>query len=125
MAGLTIPYSHLPIFVSQSVASGRNFLGYEISNNQAEYQGLIDGLDYLVDNYISCDRLYVRGDAEIIIRQMEGDYNVNSPNIRPYYCEAQEALNCVDCTFHKFRHVPRDKNWEADELANEAIQNGY
>eukprot|EP00584_Thalassiosira_punctigera_P024767 CAMPEP_0172555134 /NCGR_PEP_ID=MMETSP1067-20121228/58105_1 /TAXON_ID=265564 ORGANISM="Thalassiosira punctigera, Strain Tpunct2005C2" /NCGR_SAMPLE_ID=MMETSP1067 /ASSEMBLY_ACC=CAM_ASM_000444 /LENGTH=168 /DNA_ID=CAMNT_0013343643 /DNA_START=278 /DNA_END=784 /DNA_ORIENTATION=+ len=105
-----------------SIASGSDYLGYNVSNNQAEYQGLINGLDYLDNNCISCHGLYVRGDAEIVIRQMEGEYNVNSPNIRPYYNEAQDSLNEVDCNFSNFRHVPRDKNWEADQLANDAIR---
>lgn len=96
-----------------------------MSNNQAEYQGLIEGLAYLNDNGISCHGLYVRGDAEIVVRQMEGDYNVNSPNIRPYYHEAQDALQRIDCTFASFRHVPREKNWEADREANVAIEHGY
>ena len=56
---------------------------------------------------------------------MEGEYNVNSPNIRPYYDEAKESLAQVDRTFCNFRHVSRDKNWEADQLANEAIRHGY
>lgn len=100
-------------------------MGFNVSNNQAEYQGLIDGLDYLVDNGISCHGLYVRGDAEIVIRQMEGEYNVNSYNIKPYYNDSQNSLQEVDCVFVNFRHVYRDRNWEADALANEAIQDGY
>ncbi|KAL7550808.1 hypothetical protein ACHAWF_014014 [Thalassiosira exigua] len=108
-----------------SLASGRNYLGHEISNNQAEYQGLIDGLDYVYDNNISCRGLYVRGDSEIVIRQMEGEYNVNSPNIRPYYNEAQDSLDRIDCVHHNFKHIPRGKNWEADQLANDAIDDGY
>mmetsp|Transcript_24922 Transcript_24922/g.44863 ORF Transcript_24922/g.44863 Transcript_24922/m.44863 type:complete len:151 (-) Transcript_24922:256-708(-) len=109
-----------------SIASGCEYLGFSVSNNQAEYAGLIDGLNYLVNNNISCDKLYVRGDAEIVIRQMEGEYNVNSYNIKPYYNDAQDALNQIDCTSFNFRHFSRDKNWEADQLANEAIQNnGY
>ena len=56
---------------------------------------------------------------------MTGDYNVNSHNIIPYYNEAKDALYNVDCQFHKFSHISRDKNWEADDLANEAISNGY
>jgi len=114
------------LLFSQSIASGCEYLGFSVSNNQAEYAGLIDGLNYLVNNNISCDKLYVRGDAEIVIRQMEGEYNVNSYNIKPYYNDAQDALNQIDCTSFNFRHFSRDKNWEADQLANEAIQNnGY
>ena len=110
---------------NQEIASRGKYLGYHISNNQAEYQGLINRLKYLVRKDFSCNILYIRGDAEIVIRQMEGQYNVNSPNIKPYYERAYDLLEQVDKYTYKFRHVYRDKNWEADELANEAIQNAY
>lgn len=113
----------LHLVVNQEIASRGKYLGYHISNNQAEYQGLISGLKYLVRKDFSCNILYIRGDAEIVIRQMEGQYNVNSPNIRPYYERAYDLLEQVDKYTYKFRHVYRHKNWEADELANEAIQN--
>lgn len=109
---------------SSSIAEGRDYLGYDRSNNQAEYQGLIEGLKYIRDN-VDCYGLYIRGDAEIVIRQMDGDYQVRSHNIRPYYNEARDLLDQIDCQFYKFHHVSRSKNWEADSLANEAIDNGY
>jgi ribonuclease HI len=115
----------LHLVVNQEIASRGKYLGYHISNNQAEYQGLISGLKYLVRKDFSCNILYIRGDAEIVIRQMEGQYNVNSPNIRPYYERAYDLLEQVDKYTYKFRHVYRHKNWEADELANEAIQNAH
>jgi ribonuclease HI len=96
-------------------------LGYNISNNQAEYQGLIDGLDYMYDNGISCCDLFIRGDSEIIINQMIGRYNVNSPNIIPYYNEARNSLESINCNSYNFRHIRRNENWEADSLANDAI----
>lgn len=96
-------------------------MGYNISNNQAEYQGLIDGLDYMYENRISCYKLFIRGDSLIVINQMEGSYNVNSPNIRPYYNEAHQSLGSINVDYYYFRHVPRHTNWEADSLANEAI----
>jgi ribonuclease HI len=102
------------------IASGKRYLGYNVSNNQAEYEGLTEGLDYISD-YIECDGLYIRGDAEIVVRQMMGEYEVRSPNIRPYYNDAQSSLARVCCDFYYFRHVSRCANWEADELANEAI----
>lgn len=74
-----------------------------------------------ISNYVECDGLYIRGDAEIVIRQMNGEYQVRSPNVRPYYNEAQNSLGYVDYEFVYFRHVSRSDNWEADELANEAI----
>lgn len=102
-----------------------DYLGYNVSNNQAEYQGLINGLQYIQFN-ISCNGLYIRGDSEIVIRQMEGDYQVRSHNIRSYHADAKNLLNYIDCDYYNFRHIARDRNWEADELANEAIDdNAY
>mmetsp|Transcript_1132 Transcript_1132/g.1917 ORF Transcript_1132/g.1917 Transcript_1132/m.1917 type:complete len:154 (-) Transcript_1132:311-772(-) len=107
-----------------AIAEGSEFLGYNVSNNQAEYQGLIEGLTYMAESDISCDELYVRGDAQIVIRQMDGEYQVRSPNIRPYYEDAKDALAEIDYEYIIWDHVPRSENDEADFLANEAIENG-
>jgi ribonuclease HI len=101
------------------IRKGKAFLGYDVSSNQAEYEGLTKGLIYVRYN-ISCDFLYIGGDSEIVIRQMQGTYQVRSQNIRPYYDEAMEVLSDVGCDY-SFRHIPRVKNWEADRLANKAI----
>lgn len=106
-----------------NIATGKDYLGYDVSNNQAEYQGLINGLRY-IQEYVSCNKVYVRGDSEIVIKQMLGEYNVNSHNIRPYYNEAKDIENYLagqDGMEIYYRHISRAKNWEADELANRAI----
>jgi ribonuclease HI len=87
-------------------------LGYNISNNQAEYQGLIDGLDYINEYGIECCEIYIRGDSLIVINQMEGRFNVNSSNIIPYYNEAKNSLESIYCDSYYFVHVPRNENWE-------------
>jgi ribonuclease HI len=109
---------------SHVIRRGAKSMGKFISNNQAEYQGLIEGLSY-VDECIDCNYLYVRGDSEVVINQMNGDYQVRSPNILPYYEEADEIRNRIQgnyynsCTVY-FRHVYRHMNSEADRLANGA-----
>ncbi|KAL3768437.1 hypothetical protein ACHAW5_005850 [Stephanodiscus triporus] len=65
------------------------------------------------------------GDAEIVLRQSIAT-TVNSDNIRPHYRKACELVNQVDSDSHTFRHISRDRNWEADALANKAIEeNAY
>ena len=105
---------------SDMIDEGKEYLGYNISNNQAEYQGLINGLKCIAD-YYSCHGLYIRGDSEIVINQINQDYAVRSPNIIPYYNEAVDELDSLEIEFYKAQHIPRNKNWEADELANRAI----
>ena len=112
------------LFSRQSIACDKDYLGYNISNNQAEYQGLINGLDYMARQHMTCNSLYVRGDSMLVIRQMEGRFQVKNNNIKPYYNEAQESLERLDCARTTFKFVSRERNCVADELANEAIQNG-
>jgi len=106
------------------VASGSVPLGFAVSSNQAEYQGLIEGIEHLRDN-IECDGLFIRGDSELVIYQLLGEYNVNSPYIRSYYNQARRALKRVGCAFSYLNHIDRYRNSEADALAKEAADEGY
>ena len=96
------------------------YLGYNVSNNQAEYKGLINGL-VLIYNYYNFRGLYIRGDSEIVIHQLNGNYAVGSPNISHLYEVAKQSIQNVDCMFVKIQHISRSLNYEADELANQAI----
>ena len=103
------------------VARGQKYLGYNVSNNQAEYEGLEDALTYMIEREISCHGLYVRGDSEIVLNQLNGIYQVRSDNIIGYYNAVVNKISEVDKTFVKYTHVDRSRNYEADELANDAI----
>ena len=104
------------------LGTGRSYLGYNVSNNEAEYEGLERGLKTFSENDVSCNRLYIRGDSEIVINQMLGEYQVRSRRIMPHYRNAKSALHEVDWDQVTFRYIPRYKNWEADQLANDAIR---
>src|SRR5437879_575186 len=58
------------------------------TNNVAEYYGLITALDYAAAQGI--DRLLVRSDSELLVRQMQGRYKVKSPDLRPLYERARK-----------------------------------
>ena len=103
--------------------SGSKYLGHHVSNNQAEYHGLIEGLEYIQSEYSDVDALYVRGDSQIVINQMKGTYKVRSSNISPLYKEAWSTINGMNQTV-SFRHVARAQNKEADRLASKAAH-GY
>mmetsp|Transcript_30585 Transcript_30585/g.45585 ORF Transcript_30585/g.45585 Transcript_30585/m.45585 type:complete len:98 (-) Transcript_30585:23-316(-) len=83
------------------VAQDSIYLGYNGSNNQAEYEGLCSGVQYMRDNDIKCDGLYVRGDSEVVIKQLAGLYVVRSNNIIDHYNEAIDLLeNSGVCECH-------------------------
>jgi ribonuclease HI len=87
------------------------------TNNVAEYYGLITALDYAVAQGI--ERLLVRSDSELLVRQMHGRYKVKSSDLRPLYERARKLANGF--AYFAIEHVPRDQNSEADALANLAL----
>lgn len=106
---------------SRRIKRGQKYLGYNYSNNQAEYEGLASALNYIEENNISCYGLYIRGDSKLVINQLDGEYRVRSPNLRNCYNRIQDLIETIDMTFRKYTHIDRSKNCEADELANDAI----
>jgi ribonuclease HI len=87
------------------------------TNNVAEYYGLIAALDYAASEKIA--RLRVRSDSELLVRQMQGRYKVNSPDLRPLHERAQKLARAL--AYFAIEHIPREQNSEADELANIAL----
>lgn len=87
------------------------------TNNVAEYYGLITALDYAAAQGI--ERLLVRSDSELLVRQMQGRYKVKSPDLRPLYERARKQAHGF--AYFAIEHVPREQNREADELANVAL----
>lgn len=94
----------------------RRFLG-ERTNNQAEYEGLLLGLERL--KKIRATGLEIRADSELMIRQLKGEYRVKNEFLRPLYERARKMLEAFESV--RLTHVPREQNREADRLSNEAI----
>jgi ribonuclease HI len=87
------------------------------TNNVAEYYGLITALDYAAAQGIN--RLLVRSDSELLVRQMQGRYKVKSADLRPLHERARKLVQSF--AYFAIEHVPREQNREADELANMAL----
>jgi ribonuclease HI len=92
------------------------FIG-RATNNGAEYQALITGLREA--KKLRAKKIVVRGDSELIIRQMRGEYRVKHPDLKPLYEEAYHLLHQFDEA--KIEHNLRHKNALADKLANLAM----
>ena len=95
------------------------FVGLKETNNVAEYTGLLTGLKAALN--LGKTRLHVKGDSDLIIKQMNGAYQVKSPKLIGLYKEAKKLTE----QFEKitFVHVYRHLNKRADELANVACSN--
>ncbi|MGH9555447.1 MAG: ribonuclease HI family protein [Terriglobales bacterium] len=95
------------------------YLGHR-TNNYAEYAGLIAVLEYAKREGHAA--LEVRGDSELMVRQMRGQYKVKSPELHPLYERARELSRGL--AWFAIEHVPREKNRDADRLANQAMDEG-
>jgi len=98
------------------VAKLKKYIG-RMTNNVAEYYGLIAALDYAESHNVKAIR--IESDSELLVKQMRGQYKVKSEDLRPLF---ERALK-MSKTFESFRieHVYREQNREADALANEAL----
>jgi ribonuclease HI len=90
------------------------------TNNFAEYSALLAALDFAITN--GHRSLRVISDSELMVKQMKGQYRVNSPELRPLYDEAKRRVSQVD--HFQIQHVLREKNRHADRLANLAMDRG-
>lgn len=92
--------------------------GDKMTNNVAEYEALIATLKYIHKEHPNA-RTIVHGDSELVIKQMTGDYAVNSNRLQPLY--EQAASIALDLNV-EFQWVPRHENERADILANKAYE---
>jgi len=101
------------------IAELSEFLGVK-TNNFAEYSGLLAALRFAIDH--DFEDVRVISDSELLVKQMKGQYKVNSPDLRPLYDEAKRMVSKLN-TF-RVQHVLRSQNKEADRLANLAMDRG-
>lgn len=92
------------------------YLG-EMTNNQAEYHAIIDALEHA--KQLEADEVDMYMDSELAVKQLNHEYRVRHENIVPLFMRVWN----LSTGFKKVRymHVPRDRNKQADRLANEAM----
>lgn len=87
------------------------------TNNQAEYAALIAGLEAARD--YGFDEVHIRGDSELVEKQVRGTWETRNPVLRERRVTALELLQSFDDW--TITHVPRSTNERADQLANDAL----
>ncbi|GMG16962.1 unnamed protein product [Phytophthora fragariaefolia] len=98
----------------------RGFILDDVSVNDAEYNGLIKGIQMVLDRQL--ENLVVVGDSRIVIQQVQGIINCHQPNIQKHLaeCEAQKGK------FQMLRlvRVKREYNQAADNLTSKTLTLG-
>ncbi|QLC33746.1 ribonuclease HI family protein [Halarchaeum sp. CBA1220] len=98
------------------VAEGGATIG-TMTNNRAEYEALLAVLEAAVD--FGFDEIELRGDSQLVAKQVTGEWDTNDPDLRERRVRARELLSEFDNW--SITHVPREVNERADELANDAL----
>ncbi|KAJ9547969.1 LOW QUALITY PROTEIN: hypothetical protein OSB04_020512 [Centaurea solstitialis] len=87
---------------------------FKTTNNEAEYEALIDGLDMAYN--LGARWLHVRSDSLLVVNQINGEFQAKDSKMISYLKIAKDKI----ARFDKFsiEQIPRDLNMQADALAN-------
>ncbi|MFZ4631984.1 MAG: ribonuclease HI family protein [Patescibacteria group bacterium] len=101
------------------VAEVSEYLGVA-TNNQAEYKALIAALKKATE--LGASELDCYLDSELVVKQLKREYKVKNQDLAPLFL----IIHNLSLNFKKitYTHIPREKNKEADRLANEAMDRG-
>ncbi len=99
------------------------YLGDNLTNNDAEYQAIIFALKKFKSVFgkaiAEISEVEIRADSELVVKQLNGDYRLTDPKIQQFFIEIWNLK--FDFESVKFKHIPREKNKEADALVNAAL----
>jgi ribonuclease HI len=105
--------------IGRPVAELSEFLGRQ-TNNYAEYSGLLGALNYTLQHGFKA--LKVVSDSELMVKQIKGQYKVSSPALKELHGQAMQLIDQL--AYFEIKHVLREKNRDADRLANLAMDRG-
>jgi len=87
------------------------------TNNQAEYRAIIAALEEATR--LGAKQVDIKMDSELVVRQINGEYRVKKATLKPLYQQVKQLQGLLrDFTV---THIPRRQNFEADKLANKAL----
>ena len=89
----------------------------EATNNVAEYTAVIEGLSLAQE--LGARTVTLRSDSQLLVNQLTGRYRVKTPHLQPLHRRARGLAAGFERI--SFEHVPRERNREADRLANEGV----
>ena len=101
--------------------AGAWYVGNRVTNNVAEYMGMLRGMEMAYE-YGVRGTLVVKGDSQLVIKQMRGEYQVKSPPLVPLAAQARDWVKRLGGPVD-FVHIYREMNVRADALSNEGVDN--
>jgi len=107
----------------QSIKEYSEYLGERFTNNEAEYKAVIFALKKFKALFgkklAKNSEIQIRSDSELLVKQLNNQYKILDSKIQLLFLEVWNLK--FDFKRVKFKSISRDKNKEADRLANEAL----
>lgn len=91
----------------------------ETTNNVAEWQGVIKGLEWITENNLGAERLLIYLDSQLVVKQITGEYRVKQPHLKPLHTQALSLLSGF--SDWSIGHVYRKDNSLADAQVNKVL----
>lgn len=100
-----------------------DYLGKDITNNEAEYKACIFSLKKFKAIFgkklAKNTEIEIKSDSELLVKQLSGEYKILDPKIQHLFLEVWNLK--FDFKKIKFKRISREKNREADRLVNEVL----
>ncbi len=87
------------------------------TNNEAEYQALIEALNYCIENSIKEIEVFL--DSNLVVEQVNKNFKVKAGNLKVLNSQVENMIK--EFEYIEFKHVYREENKRADQLANMAL----
>lgn len=92
------------------------------TNNVAEYKAVLESLKVICEKFLNkVESIEFFADSKLVAEQLSGRYKIKSPHLKSIVEEIKILL--LELGGATFTHIPREKNTEADRLANRALDN--
>ncbi len=107
----------------QSIKEYSEYIGDKLTNNEVEYRAVIFALKKFKAVFgkklAKNSEVEIRSDSELLVKQLNAQYKILNENIQPLFLEIWNLK--FDFKKLKFKRISREKNKQADKLANEAL----
>ena len=96
----------------------------EATNNVAEYKAIVEGLDWALENKLkqNIESINFYMDSQLACSQLTGLFKVKNPRIREFVFEIRQKEAELKVPIF-YTHIPREKNFRADYMVNQALDN--
>ncbi len=98
------------------------FIG-KATNNVAEYTAVLEAFKYLKKEFLEKLSIEFLADSRLVVEQLSGRFKIKNQNLKILF----EQIKILEMEIGEvfYRHIPREKNFRADSLANEALDKIY